>query len=220
MGPRCEQVADVLDRFPDAEVGRVELELAGLHLGEVEDVVDDRHQRLAGATHGLRESLLLRRQAGVEQQLRHADHAVHRRADLVAHVGQELGLHARRLQRLVVRDDELLLRAAALDELPDVRRDRAKRSQQHVVRPLDLGAEELDDAHEAAIPDDRERKCAVEAHPPRSGRRGEARVGVDIGDPDGVVGRPHAADEALTGGEGGRVAPYCLHRRDRRPGRR
>ena len=37
---------------------------------------------------------------GVEQQLEHADHAVERRADLVAHVGQELGLRARRLHRL------------------------------------------------------------------------------------------------------------------------
>ena len=31
-------------------------------------------------------------EVAVEQQLRHADHAVHRRADLVAHVGQELRL--------------------------------------------------------------------------------------------------------------------------------
>ena len=35
---------------------------------------------------------LLGRQLGVEQQLGHADDAVHRRADLVAHVGQELAL--------------------------------------------------------------------------------------------------------------------------------
>ena len=46
---------------------------------------------------------------GVEQQLGHADHAVHRRADLVAHVGQELGLQPRGLERLVAGQRELLL---------------------------------------------------------------------------------------------------------------
>ena len=40
---------------------------------------------------------------GVEQQPGHADDAVHRRADLVAHVGQELRLQAGRLERRVAR---------------------------------------------------------------------------------------------------------------------
>ncbi len=39
---------------------------------------------------GLAELALVWRQLGVEQQLGHAEHAVHRRADLVAHVGEEL----------------------------------------------------------------------------------------------------------------------------------
>ena len=39
-------------------------------------------------------SPLLRRERGTGQQLGHADHAVHRRADLVADVGQELALGA------------------------------------------------------------------------------------------------------------------------------
>ena len=64
-------------------------------------------QRLARALERLGVLALLRRQLGLEQQRRHAEHAVHRRADLVAHVGQELalghrgrfGLDARRLER-------------------------------------------------------------------------------------------------------------------------
>ncbi len=40
------------------------------------------------------------REVRAEQQLGHPDHAVERRADLVAHVGQELGLRARRLDGL------------------------------------------------------------------------------------------------------------------------
>jgi hypothetical protein len=38
-----------------------------------------------------------------KQQAAHPDDTVHRRADLVAHVGQELALEPRRLHRLVAR---------------------------------------------------------------------------------------------------------------------
>ena len=40
----------------------------------------------------------LRRELGAQGKLRHTDDAVHGRADLVAHVGQELGLEARGLE--------------------------------------------------------------------------------------------------------------------------
>ena len=72
---------------------RVEVELARLDLGEIEDVVDDasaarrptiltisRYSRCSAAS------------ARVQHQVGHADDGVHRRADLVAHVGQELAL--------------------------------------------------------------------------------------------------------------------------------
>jgi hypothetical protein len=56
---------------------------------EVENVVDDRQQRLARAAHRFEEGPLLRVERGIEQQLGQAQHAVHRGADFVAHVGQE-----------------------------------------------------------------------------------------------------------------------------------
>ena len=63
-------------------------------LREVEDVVDDRQQRVAAVADGLGEVALLGVQRRVQQQAAHADDGVHRRADLVAHRGQEgaLGL--------------------------------------------------------------------------------------------------------------------------------
>ena len=64
---------------------------------------------------------LLVGQAHVEQQLGHADHAVHRRADLVAHVGQERRLHVRRLDRLVARDRQLGGGAVALGHVVEER---------------------------------------------------------------------------------------------------
>ena len=78
--------------FAQRERCRVEAELAGLDLGEIEDVVDDRQQRIGRAFHQAEVLALPRRQVGVEGQLGHADDAVHRRADLVAHVGEELAL--------------------------------------------------------------------------------------------------------------------------------
>ena len=73
----------------------LEVELAGLDLREVEDVVDDRQQRLGRvARPWSRYSRCSAVEVGVEHQLGHADDAVHRRADLVAHVGQELALGA------------------------------------------------------------------------------------------------------------------------------
>ena len=71
------------------------LDLPGLDLREVEDVVDDCQQRGAGAG-GCGSTCSARRigprSARVEQQVGVADHAVERRADLVAHGGQELAL--------------------------------------------------------------------------------------------------------------------------------
>ena len=48
MRLRREHLAGVLDGLAQVEVVMVELELAGLDLREVEDVVDDVEQRLAG----------------------------------------------------------------------------------------------------------------------------------------------------------------------------
>ena len=86
-GQRLQRVAD---RIGQRERDRLELQLARLDLREVEDVVEDRQQRFGRALDGLEAVGLLRRELGVERQRGHADDAVHRRADLVAHVREEL----------------------------------------------------------------------------------------------------------------------------------
>ena len=83
-----------------------QVQFAGLDLREVEDVVDDVEERVGGAADGLDEVALLVGQLGVHQQRGHADDAVHRRADLVAGVGEELGLGARGFLKLLVEGDE------------------------------------------------------------------------------------------------------------------
>ena len=94
VGRQPEQLDGVLDHGPDIELELLELQPSGLDLGEVEDVVDHGEQALRRGPHRGREVALPRQQIGREQQLGQAEHAVHRRPDLVAHVGQELGLGA------------------------------------------------------------------------------------------------------------------------------
>ncbi len=60
-----------------------------LDLREVEHVVDDAQQRLRGVAHGRDGALLVRVEPLPVEHLHHAEHAVHRGADLVAHGGKE-----------------------------------------------------------------------------------------------------------------------------------
>ena len=91
--------------------GRVlELELARLRLAKVQHVVQQREQVLARHRDRVDHVELLLAQRTVGQHRRVAQHAVHRGADLVRHVGEEAALGAARSHRLSLR----LLRQAAL----------------------------------------------------------------------------------------------------------
>ena len=89
---RRQHFVDFLDRQPQVEGQRFDLHPSRFDLGEVQNVVDDRHQGFSRLAHGLGVLPLFRSQVGIEQQARHPDHAIHRRADLVTHVGQKLAL--------------------------------------------------------------------------------------------------------------------------------
>ena len=92
MGPQRHHGGEVVEQGAQIEVQRLQVELARLDLGEVQDVVYEREQRLAAVAHGLGIAPLLLVQVRVQQKAGHADDAVHGRADLVAHVGQKLAL--------------------------------------------------------------------------------------------------------------------------------
>ena len=86
---RFQQLGEVI---ADRERNLFQLELPHLDLREVENVVEDAQQRVRRALHHRQILALFEREARVERELGHADDAVERRADLVAHVGQELAL--------------------------------------------------------------------------------------------------------------------------------
>ena len=85
--PGRERLHQRVEPLAQTERARLEDQLAGLDLREVENVVDDVEQRLGRFAHGVELVVLRRGQVGLAQQLGHPDHAVERRADLVAHVG-------------------------------------------------------------------------------------------------------------------------------------
>ena len=91
--------AHLLDDATGLHVAVFQLEAAGFGAREVEDRVHHAQELAAGAPDDLGVLLLRRVQGGVEEQARHAQHAVEGRAQLVADVGQELGLDARGLLR-------------------------------------------------------------------------------------------------------------------------
>ena len=88
--PGGQQVQGVLNAGTHLEWLVFQLQLARLDLREVQDVVDDGEQGIAAGINGLHVAMLLVGQRGLQQQPGHGDNAVHGRADLVAHVGQEL----------------------------------------------------------------------------------------------------------------------------------
>ena len=92
MGPKRQRLEHVGQAVAQRERLAIEFELAGFDLGEIEDVVDHAQQRFRRAADDIGVFALFGRELRFQQQFRHAQNAVHGRADFVAHVGQELAL--------------------------------------------------------------------------------------------------------------------------------
>jgi len=109
LGLDGEDAAHVLDGGLQVEQRGLDDELPRFDLRVVEDVVQDGQQRVRGDPRRLREVALLAGELRVEQDPHHAEHAVHGRANLVAHVGKELGLHLAGAEGCFPCRDELAL---------------------------------------------------------------------------------------------------------------
>ena len=82
----------IMDDVGQFELGQLQLHLAGLDLGQVEHVVQNGQQGFAGLAHDAQPLALNVAQLAHVHDLGHGQDPVQRRADLVAHVGQELRL--------------------------------------------------------------------------------------------------------------------------------
>ena len=127
--PQGEGLHRVAQGVAEVELGRVEVELARLDLREVEQVVDHHEERLGRGPDDLEVLALVGLERRLQGELGHADDGVHRRADLVADVGQELALG------LVGRLGDLL----GLLELLLLPADPGARASDPAHRPAELG---------------------------------------------------------------------------------
>jgi hypothetical protein len=87
-----QQRPQVVDHVVEREVLGRQVQHLGFDLREVEDVVQQPQLRVRRFVDHARHLGLVGLQRGARQHVDHADHAIHRGADLVAHVGQELAL--------------------------------------------------------------------------------------------------------------------------------
>ncbi len=76
----------------EIEIDDVDRHLAGFDLGEIEDLVDQREKRATGAGHRAGHVALFAIEAGILEQVAHADDGVERRAQFMAHDRQEAAL--------------------------------------------------------------------------------------------------------------------------------
>ena len=101
------------------KIDRLDLQPPRLDAREVEDVIDDREQRIGRGFHCEQILPLLARDARIEHEIGHPDDAVHRRADFVAHVGEEIAFGtARGLGRLLGLEQLELAQLALGDVTP------------------------------------------------------------------------------------------------------
>jgi hypothetical protein len=113
-GPQRQRPQGLADQAARRERDLVELELAGLDLGEVEYVVDQLEQDPGRRSRQPEMLAMLDRVVVAQRQVEHAEDAVQRGPDLVADVGQELGLGAVGALGLIFGQDQPLTRPGQL----------------------------------------------------------------------------------------------------------
>jgi hypothetical protein len=91
------------------------LHVLSVDLREVENVVEHGEERLATAPERVGEVVLLAIEATVQQHVGHADHAIQRRTNLVAHVRQKLAL--RPFGRTCFSQRQTQLRCLSVDDI-------------------------------------------------------------------------------------------------------
>ena len=112
-GLLAHQVPDILQDLVEIEVDILDRQLARLDLREIENVVDDAEQVLARTLDLQHVVALARRKVSLQRKMRQSNDRVHRRPDLVAHIGEEDALGFAGLERRLARLLELDLSGLA-----------------------------------------------------------------------------------------------------------
>src|SRR6202035_4017052 len=94
LGSLRQRLERPLEHIVQIEVKILKRQFVSFQLREIEDVVDHHEQRVAARANRLGKVTLFIRERGIEQEIGHSDHAVHRCANFMAHVGEEIALYA------------------------------------------------------------------------------------------------------------------------------
>ena len=194
FGRHREDGGEVVEQPVEFEGDRLKFELSCLDFGQVEDVVEDVEERLGSALRLGEIVGLARCEFGAERELDEADDGIHRRPDLVAHVGEEITLAPRSRLCGLLGPFEPRGDAGIADGRGDLRRE--EREGLGILGGEDGGLARLRDEHGGEFV-------------PRDERHGELAVGVGQArqvDLDAAGGGACAA-----GGHGRHVATRCLH---------
>jgi hypothetical protein len=118
-GVRRQRRRQFVDQRQQVVVVLFELHRALFQLGGVEDLVEQAQQRTAGAAHGIQVAALVGIQFAVQQHVGEAEDRIHRRADLVAHVGHEAGARGGGLLGFFLRLAQRVFHLAAFGDVED-----------------------------------------------------------------------------------------------------
>ena len=92
MGSQRQRFQAFTDRAAQVEWNVFNDQLAGLDFRKIKNVVDHGEQGVSRRFDDTEVLALLIIQLGLQRQLGHAKHTIHGRADLMAHIGQKIGL--------------------------------------------------------------------------------------------------------------------------------
>ncbi len=94
MRAKAERFHGVAKAIAQIEVNRVYLQLSSLDFRVIQYVVDQREQRIRGHLRQIQIFALFGIQFGIKNKFRHPHDSIHRRADFMAHVREELALRS------------------------------------------------------------------------------------------------------------------------------
>ena len=183
----------------------LELELTGLDLGQIEEIVDEDEEVRAGAAEQAHVLALLVVQLRLPEDVRDAEDGVEGSPDLVAHVGEEIGLGATGLLRGLLGDPQRVFGLLALDELAELAAEGLDDVDEVLVLGDGARGEDLDHAEDGVVDDDGAREGGEDPVLPRGlapVEHGRVREGLC---PQGLAGLPDAAEEPLAAPEQGRL---------------
>ena len=94
IGAIGERFQSGFQAIAQVEVAEFQFDLAGLYFREIENVVDDGKQGVCGELDGAQVFTLLGSELGIESQIGHANDAIQRSTNLVAHIGEKFAFRA------------------------------------------------------------------------------------------------------------------------------